>query len=118
MNVRSHAEHRGMMRFQYFAVAKIHVHTTGHTMKASAQKRKRAWERQNKGQMHTVVLDDTNVYNAKGAGEHDDSKRVYYYRRGVGSFRLGNMHPVASADGVKKLIEMPAKQLPPLAKKR
>lgn len=87
------------------------------TMKREAQERKAAWERKNKATIHTVVLDDTKVFNAKGPGKHDESKRVYYYRRGFGSYRLSNMERVTSIDDVKRLINTPTRSLPPNAKR-
>lgn len=48
------------------------------TMKGDAIARKRAWERKNKATVHTVVIDDSAVFNANGPGKHDDSKRKIY----------------------------------------
>jgi hypothetical protein len=86
------------------------------TMKTDAQKRKRAWERKNKATVHTLVLDDSKVFNAKGPGKHDLSKRIIYYRRGYGSFRISSMHKVANMAEVKTLLNTPTRQLPPGAK--
>lgn len=91
------------------------------TMKRSAMERKAAWEKANKATYHTVVLDDSKVFNAKGEGKHDESKRVMYYRRGFGSFRVATMHPVKDHAELKKLMNAPAHELPaaaqPAAKK-
>lgn len=87
------------------------------TMKGDAMARKRKWARQNKAQIHTVVIDDRNVFNAKGKGKHDESKRVYYYRRGVGSFRVQNMYRVEGGiNELKTLLDTPKRQLPKGAK--
>jgi len=82
------------------------------TMKKSAMDRKKAWERKNKGTMHTVVYDDTAVFNAKGPGKHDFSKRRIYYRRGYGSFRVDTMLEVTNEKALKKLMTKTASQLP------
>ena len=66
------------------------------TMNKYAQCRKIEWEREKGATFHTVVCDDRGVKDAKGAGQHDESKRVYYYRRGVagsaGSARIGSLY--------------------------
>ncbi len=89
------------------------------TMKGDAIARKRSWERKNKAQIHTVVIDDSAVMNAKGDGKHDESKRKIYYASGYGSFRIGSLHEVKGGwDEVKTLINTPYKKLPEAAKKR
>jgi len=45
------------------------------------------------------------VYNAKGEGKHDDSKREIYYRRGYGSFRVGGMYKVKLVGNVQKTMD-------------
>jgi hypothetical protein len=87
------------------------------TMKRSAMERKADWERKNKQDMHTVVVDDNKVFNAKGQGKHDESQRVFYYRRGYGSFRVENMHKVTSVAELKKLMDTPDDELPETAKR-
>jgi hypothetical protein len=83
-------------------------------MKPDAKARKRAWRRQNKVPVHTIVIDDTQVYNALGPGKHDLSKRRIFYRRGFGSFKVDRMHEVSGGmAGLKVLIETPTRQLPP-----
>lgn len=86
------------------------------TMKGDAIARKRAWERKNKATIHTVVVDDTKVFNANGNGKHDDSQRKIYYRRGYGSFRIASMHEVKSFEEVKTLMNTPTRKLPAAAK--
>lgn len=86
------------------------------TMKGEALARKRTWARKNKAQFHTLVIDDSKVYNAKGPGKHDESKRRFLYRRGAGSFRLAKMYEAKDIDEVKRLIETPTKKLPAGAK--
>lgn len=88
------------------------------TMKRSAMERKAEWEKNNKATFHTVVIDDSAVFNANGDGEHDESKRVIYYRRGFGSFRVPTMHRVKDVAELKKLLETPNDQLPDAAKRR
>lgn len=71
------------------------------TMKRSAMDLKAKWSRQNKAPVHTVVIDDSKVFNALGKGQHDISKRRILYRRGFGSFRIDGMHEVTG--GTKEL---------------
>lgn len=83
-------------------------------MGTEAQSRKRAWRRKNGVPVHTVVIDDTAVYNANGPGQHNLSKRRVFYRRGFGSFKVDGMHEVAGGiAGLKALVEMPTRKLPP-----
>jgi hypothetical protein len=83
------------------------------TMKRSAMERKAAWERKNKATFHTVVLDDHAAFNANGPGEHDESRRRIFYRRGFGSFRVGTMYEVKGGlDELKRLLDMPKNRLP------
>lgn len=87
-------------------------------MNTYAQVRKIEWERTQKAVFHTVVLDDQAVFNAKGEGEHDESKRRIFYRRGVGSFRVEGMHEVKGGiKELKKLLDTPDEQLPDGAKR-
>lgn len=85
------------------------------TMKRSAMEKKKAWEETTGGVYHTVVLDDHDVFNALGEGQHDESKRVIYYKRGAGSFRVDGMQRVGSMKELKKLMETPDVQLPKAA---
>lgn len=88
------------------------------TMDRYAQVRKVAWESDNKATFHTCVIDDRDVFNAKGPGLHDETKRTYYYRRGVaGSARIESMHKCKNVAEVKKLMNMPEKELPAGAKR-
>ena len=87
------------------------------TMKRDAQERKAKWERKNKAKMHTVVIDDREVFNANGPGKHDESKRKILYRRGYGSFRTGGMHEVTGGTSeLKSLMSKRRNQLPPAAR--
>jgi GNAT superfamily N-acetyltransferase len=89
------------------------------TMKKDARERKKSWELKNKAQIHTVVLDDSAVMNAKGEGKHDESKRKIYYANGYGSFRIGSLHEVKGGwDEVKTLMNTPYEKLPKGAQKR
>jgi uncharacterized repeat protein (TIGR03803 family) len=83
---------------------------------AHALARKRTWARKNKAQFHTVVIDDSKVFNANGLGKHDDSQRKIYYRRGAGSFRVAKMYECKNMSEVKTMINTPTKKLPVGAK--
>lgn len=85
-------------------------------MKANAMQRKRDWMRANRAHFHTVVFDDEAVFNARGRGRHDDTKRVIYYKRGVGSFRVSSMHRVKDFDELKRLLDTDTAKLPPGAR--
>ncbi len=84
----------------------------------AAQDRKRKWHQKNKGvPFHTIVYDDRLVFNAKGPGKHDYSKRIVYYRRGYGSFALSKMHRITGGNKeLRALMEKPYHQLPKGAK--
>ncbi len=86
------------------------------TMKGDALAKKRTWARNNKATFHTVVLDDSKVFNANGPGKHDESKRVIYYRRGAGSFRVANMFQCKDMDEARSMMDTPTKKLPKGAK--
>jgi len=88
------------------------------TMKRSAMERKAEWEKANKATFHTVVIDDSNVFNAKGEGQHDETKRRIFYRRGFGSFRVNTMHEVKNIAELKKLLDTPNDKLPPAAQSK
>lgn len=88
------------------------------TMKRSAMERKAEWEKNNKATFHTVVIDDSAVFNANGEGKHDESKRRIFYRRGFGSFRVGTMHEVKNVAELKKLLDTPNEKLPPAAQRK
>lgn len=87
------------------------------TVKRSARERKAEWERLNKSEVHTVVFDDHDVYNAKGPGQHDESKRRILYRRGYGAFRTATMHVVKNYKELKALIALPDSKLPAAARR-
>lgn len=83
------------------------------TMDKYAQVRKVNWEKDNKATFHTVVIDDRGVKDAGGEGEHDQSQRVYYYRRGIaGSARVTSMEKCDNIGQVKKLMAMDETKLP------
>ena len=86
------------------------------TMKGDALARKRTWARKEKATFHTVVVDDSKVFNANGPGKHDESKREIFYRRGAGSFRIANMFKCENMEQVKTLMQTPTKKLPTGAK--
>lgn len=63
------------------------------TMHPESLERKVKYARKNKLTSHTVIID------ARG------SKPVYYYRKGVGSFRLKNMERLSSAADLRTRIK-------------
>jgi hypothetical protein len=88
-------------------------------MDTYSQVRKVNWEKSQQASFHTVVFDDSKVYNAKGPGQHDESQRRILYRRGIaGSARISNMHVVEGGmEGLKKLMRTPEDKLPAAAKR-
>jgi pyruvate/2-oxoglutarate dehydrogenase complex dihydrolipoamide acyltransferase (E2) component len=86
------------------------------TMKAEAQARKAAWERKEPGRCHTVIFDDSKVFNARGPGQHDESQREIYYKRGFGSLRISAMYKCKDLAELKTLIAMDKRKLPKGAK--
>lgn len=87
------------------------------TMSKDAMANKRRYERKNKVPIHTVVFDDTNVYNKNGPGLHDTSQRRIYFRKGYGSYRTKNMHEVTGGmKELKKLLKMKTSDLPEKAR--
>jgi hypothetical protein len=89
------------------------------TMDSYSQVRKIVKEQEEGGMFHTVVSDDTKVYNAAGEGKHEpDSARVYYYRRGVaGSARIGSLYRCKDEAELKQLMKTPEEKLPPAAQR-
>ena len=88
------------------------------TMDRYAQVRKVNFEKEHGSTFHTTASDDRAVIDANGPGQHDESKRVYYYRRGIaGSARIAAMQKCNSIDEVKKFMAMPEKDLPPAAQR-
>lgn len=69
------------------------------TMRAGAIEKKAAWEKENNGRVHTVVIDDRKRLGNAGYSGH----RIYF-REGYGSFRLSSMTPVRSAGHLQSLI--------------
>lgn len=89
------------------------------TMDKFAQVRKANWEKANGATFHTVIIDDRNVYNANGPGQHDESKREYYYRRGIaGSARIDSLYKCGGGiSEVKQLMAAKESSLPDAAKR-
>ncbi len=87
-------------------------------MKGSARARKGQWEKDNNATLHTVVIDDRKVFNANGPGQHDESKRVIFYRRGFGSFSVSAMQPVRSMAELNRLIKSSDDDLPKKARRK
>ena len=84
------------------------------TMKRSAMDLKKGWEQGAAADIHTIVFDDSKVFNALGPGKHDDTKRRIFYRLGYGSFRIDKMHEVkGGAKELKKLLATAKDKLPP-----
>lgn len=86
------------------------------TMKRSAMDKKRSFERKHKTRLDTIVFDDHKVFNAKGSGKHDPTKRVIRFRAGYGSFRVQKMHEVRSSKELTSLLATKRQQLPEGAK--
>jgi len=86
------------------------------TMKTSAMERKAAWVKEHEAPYHTVVFDDHKAYDANGKGDHDESKRQMFYKRGFGSFRVGSMHPVKDMAELNTLMDTADHDLPAAAK--
>jgi len=73
------------------------------TMNKYAQVRKVNWERSNKAAFHTVV---------------ESREGDMYYRRGVGSFRIGGMHKITGGHAeLTKLLSTPDNALPAAARR-
>lgn len=88
------------------------------TMDSYSQVRKLEWEQEHDAIFHTVILDDQAVFNAKGEGKHDESKRRILYRRGVaGSARIGGLYECKDMDELKRLMKVPEDQLPEAARR-
>ncbi len=86
-------------------------------MSRSARERKAAWESETGATLHTLVLDDRNVFDAKGKGEHDEAQRVIYYRRGCGNLSVTSMHKCKNMAEVRRLMSMNDDELPEAAKR-
>lgn len=100
------------------------------TMDSYSQVRKTLKEQETGAAFHSVFSDDRKVFGAKGdigdknPGDpgykelHDDSKREYYYRRGIaGSARLGSMYKCKNEAELKRMMSLPDEQLPEAAKR-
>lgn len=88
------------------------------TMDSYSQIRKLNMEKERGATFHTIVVDDSRVFNAKGPGQHDESKRRIFYRRGVaGSARYEGMHQAKDMNEVRKLMSTPEKNLPAAAQR-
>lgn len=80
--------------------------------------RKEAWkEMRPNRELHTVVFDHRDRAIDLDTGEHIGNRDAYsghdlYYRRGVGEYTLGGMHPVQSTEELKRLMAMPDSELP------
>jgi HK97 family phage portal protein len=85
------------------------------TMKKEAIDRKVKWEKTPGNTMHTVVLDHRDKFNG-GENASLHSGHEIYYRRGVGSFRVGQMYKVKDVAELKVLMDMPRNKLPKAAK--
>lgn len=89
---------------------------------ADQKARKEAWKSQaGDRELHTVVYDHRDRAVDPDSGEFIGNKEawsghVLYYRRGVGPYTLGGMHPVKSYAELKSLMAMDAKDLPPKAR--
>lgn len=70
------------------------------TMNKEALSNKARWKRQNKAAVHTVVVDDRDLFNRTLYSGHK-----VYYRKGVGSFRLESMTRVEDAQHLRRLMQ-------------
>lgn len=72
------------------------------TIHPSSRRRKQEWASKGK-QIHTVIFDNRNTYDG---GKHRSkySGHGLYYRRGVGSFRVGSMVAVEGYDHLMDLM--------------
>jgi len=68
-------------------------------VRTAAREKKEKWARLNKAAVHTVVLDDRDVFKSKGFSGHK-----VYFAKGAGSFRLGAMTPVKDSTHLKELL--------------
>lgn len=114
------------------------------TMDRYSMVRKVNWQRETGANFHTVAIDDREVlagaakltgkespevakekinqacerYNKGDKTGFDMSKRKYCYKRGIaGSAQISNMQECKNMGEVKKLMNMPEKELPPKAQR-
>jgi hypothetical protein len=81
------------------------------TMDSYAQVRKAVLEKESGAPYHTVVIDDRAVFSPDGS--HDESGRVYYYRRGIaGSARVSSLHKCRDLAELKRLMAAAEADLP------
>lgn len=84
--------------------------------------RKEQWASEKEGrELHTIYFDHRDRAVNLETGEfigaaHAFSGHEIYYRRGVGPYTMGGMHPANSWAEVDRLMNMPADQLPPKAR--
>ena len=81
------------------------------TMSSAALGRKDKWEAENKSQMHTVALD----HRDKTGNASLHSGHEIYYKRGVGSFRIGSMYKCKDMAELRVLLKTPYDKLPKAA---
>lgn len=87
-------------------------------MNKYAMVRKIVAEKERKATLHTVVFDDKKVFNANGPGQHDESKRRIFYRRGAAGTRpIEDLHECKDMEEVSRLMNMPEKNLPAAAQR-
>ena len=79
------------------------------TMKRSAMQNKERWAKKNKAQVHTVVFDDSKVYDPNG--NHKPENRRIFYRRGFGSFRVDTMKELSSMSDLPKIMSKKTSEL-------
>lgn len=82
------------------------------TMHKDSLARKQKYAKKTGKILHTVVIDDRDKFGNEG--QH--SGRRIWYRRGVGSYRLGGMQPVKNWAELKSLIGMSDAKLPEKAR--
>jgi len=73
------------------------------TMHPDSRRRKEAWARKKGRKLHTVVIDDRDIF-AGGANKDQYSGHRIYYKKGVGAFRLNTMQKIKSFAELKRVL--------------
>lgn len=82
------------------------------TMNKAALKRKIAWKAKQKAVVHTLVLDDRNLYSFP---DRFSGNRIYI-RKGVGSFTLDSMTPIKDAAHLREFLGITEKMYAQMTK--
>jgi len=73
------------------------------TMHPESRRRKEKWGRKRGRRLHTVVIDDRDVFDG-GKNKDQYSGHRLYYKGGVGAFRLGKMRKVKSFAELRRIL--------------